>query len=132
MKKVFQYFLYVCFSPTGRINRAWWWLYALLAAVLRFLVVSVLSQGDPFLAFFNFFVVDVAFIYPGIVVSVKRFHDTNRSGWHMLWVLIPFFGALYILIVCGFFKGTDGENKYGDPSYLISKFKTKETYNVCL
>ena len=112
------------FSYKGRINRTGWWLYALLTAVLRFWVVGVLTQGeDPFLAFFNsligFTVVDVVFIYPGIVVGIKRFHDTNRSGWHMLWVLIPFFGALYILIVCGFFKGTDGENKYGDPSYLI-------------
>ena len=109
MKKVFQYFLYVCFSPRGRINRAWWWLYALFTAVLRFAVVGVLSQGDfslaSFISLFGFTAVDVVLIYPGIVVSVKRFHDTNRSSWHMLWVLIPFFGALYILIVCGFFKG---------------------------
>ncbi len=54
-----------------------------------------------------------------IVVSVKRFHDTNRSGWHILLGLIS--AGIYLLIVCGFFKGTDGENKYGDPSSLIEK-----------
>ena len=57
--------------------------------------------------------------YPSIVVCVKRFHDTNRSGFNILWMLIPTLGALYILIVCGFFKGTEGKNKYGEPSYLI-------------
>ena len=117
MTKVFQYFLYVCFSPTGRINRAWFWLYVLFSAVLRFSIVGVMSQGDPILATLNYFVVDVVLIYPGIMVSVKRFHDTNRSGWHILLGLIS--AGLYILIICGFFKGTDGENKYGAPSYLI-------------
>lgn len=51
--------------------------------------------------------------YTHIPVSIKRLHDRNRSGWNLLWGVIPIIGALYILIVCGFFKGTEGNNKYG-------------------
>lgn len=62
----------------------------------------------------------VLLVYSLIVMSIKRFHDTNRSGWKGLWVLIPAFGVFYILIVCGFFKGTHGENKYGESRDLKS------------
>ena len=34
MKKVFNYFFYVCFSTIGRINRAWWWFYIFLSNFL--------------------------------------------------------------------------------------------------
>ena len=114
MKKVLKYFLYVCFTRTGRINRAWWWLYTLLTRVLVFILYAISSE--PFIIWA---VAGFVLLYSDISATLKRFHDTNRSGWNLLWVLIPLFGALYILIVCGFFKGTDGENKYGAPSFLI-------------
>ena len=110
MKKVVQYFLYVCFSPRGRINRTWFWLYVLPVWGLHFYVVDVVSQWDPFLATLNFSVVNVVFLYLSIVVRIKRFHDLNRSGWNVLWMLFPFFGAFYILIVCGLAKGTEREH----------------------
>ena len=62
-------------------------------------------------------------IYPDISATIKRFHDTNRSGGNILWAIFPFFGALYILIICGFFKGIEGDNKYGEPSYLIEDWE---------
>ena len=122
MKKVFKYFLYVCFSPRGRINRAWWWAYTVLYVLYRSAtILSIVKSPSPVealdrLIFFDI-LVGVLLIYPSIVVSVKRLHDTNRSGWHVLLGLISM--GIYILIVCGFFKGTDGENPYGDPSSLI-------------
>ncbi|MXV75371.1 DUF805 domain-containing protein [Candidatus Poribacteria bacterium] len=126
MKGALKYFLYVCFSPKGRINRAWWWLYVALAkfwfygAIFWTLRSAYYSSNGVFhfsilVLIFTYF----GLIYPSIVVCIKRFHDTNRSGWHVLWGLIPPIGGLYILIVCGFFKGTAGDNKYGKPSYLI-------------
>ena len=59
---------------------------------------------------------------------MKRLHDTNRSGVHLFLILVPFFGALYLIIVCGFLKGMEGENKYGMPSNeLFSSEQTEKT-----
>ena len=30
-------------------------------------------------------------------VSVRRLRDVHRSGWNLLWMLIPLFGSLYLL-----------------------------------
>ena len=56
---------------------------------------------------------------------MKRLHDTNRSGVHLFLILVLFFCAMYILIVCGFLNGTEGENKYGMPSSRL--FSSEQT-----
>lgn len=125
MKKVFKYFLYVCFSTIGRINRAWWWFYVVISlavkVVLYILIFSVTIIPENFILIYFLFIIGLGIIpiYTDILATAKRFHDTNRSARNLYWAFFPFFGALYILIVCGFFRGTDGENKYGEPSFLI-------------
>jgi uncharacterized membrane protein YhaH (DUF805 family) len=54
----------------------------------------------------------LAVMIPSLAVAVRRLHDTNRSGWWFLIVLIPFIGALVLLI---FFvqDGQPGGNQYG-------------------
>jgi uncharacterized membrane protein YhaH (DUF805 family) len=54
-----------------------------------------------------------ASFFVGLAATVKRLHDTNRSGVYVLMALIPIIGLLYLLVCCGFLKGTDGENDYG-------------------
>ena len=51
-------------------------------------------------------------LIPGIAVSVRRLHDTDRTGWWLLMYLIPVIGALVFLV----FMVQDskpGENHYG-------------------
>ncbi len=67
--------------------------------------------------------VGITFYYVSIPISVKRFHDTNRSGWNVLWGLIPIFGPLYIIIVLGCLKGTEGPNAYGPPPTMFPQTK---------
>ena len=52
---------------------------------------------------------------PTISVHVRRLHDIGKSGWFYWIILIPFVGAILMIIwVCK--KGTEGENEYGsDP-----------------
>jgi uncharacterized membrane protein YhaH (DUF805 family) len=47
-----------------------------------------------------------------IAVSVRRLHDTSRSGWWLLIVLIPVIGAI-VLLVFMVLDGTPRENQYG-------------------
>ncbi len=51
-----------------------------------------------------------------ILVTIKRAHDRDRSGWFLLIVFIPFIGSLWLLIELGFLRGTVGGNRFGpDP-----------------
>jgi uncharacterized membrane protein YhaH (DUF805 family) len=54
-------------------------------------------------------------IVPGLAVTVRRLHDLDKSGWHLLIGLIPLVGGI-ILIVWYCTEGTRGPNRYGpDP-----------------
>ena len=54
----------------------------------------------------------LAIMIPGIAVTVRRLHDTDRSGWWLLIVLIPLIGAI-VLLVFLVQDGKPGENRYG-------------------
>jgi uncharacterized membrane protein YhaH (DUF805 family) len=52
--------------------------------------------------------------YIGIAVQVKRWHDTDRSGWWVLVNLVPIIGNIYALAVCGFIPSNLDYNQYGN------------------
>lgn len=57
----------------------------------------------------------IAIAWIGIVMTTKRLHDWDKSGWMQLIFLIPIVGLIF-WIVLFFVKGTPGANKYGaDP-----------------
>ena len=65
------------------------------------------------IAFLALLVLGLGLIVPGIAVSVRRLHDTNKSGWWLLLCFVPFVGSIVILVfMC--LEGTKGANKYGD------------------
>ena len=103
------------FSFKGRINRQTFWLYAVFAVVFMLVLGAVANSSDaaaPIVV--PLFLV---LLYADIAVSAKRLHDTNRTGWCLLVGIIPLIGSIYLLVVCGFFKGTEGDNRYGPPAY---------------
>jgi uncharacterized membrane protein YhaH (DUF805 family) len=57
-------------------------------------------------------IVGLALFLPSLAVGVRRLHDTDRSGWWLLIVLIPIIGWLVLLF---FFvsPGTPGPNRFG-------------------
>jgi uncharacterized membrane protein YhaH (DUF805 family) len=108
------------FSYNGRIRRMHFWLGLLGLWIVAFVVGMVLAMafhpamtmGLPQysgVGLIVYWLVNLAFAYMSIAIWVKRMHDTDRSGW---WVLLPIFN----IVVCGFFAGTAGPNKFGpDP-----------------
>ncbi|MCF8002554.1 MAG: DUF805 domain-containing protein [Halanaerobiales bacterium] len=77
------------------------------------LVSSVISLLLIFINIGVFFVYSLMVVLPSLGVTVRRLHDTNRSGWYILLELVPLIGGIYILILCAE-KGTPGENEYGE------------------
>jgi len=54
----------------------------------------------------------LAVLIPGIAVTIRRLHDTGRSGWWLLLVFIPLVGPI-ILIVFLVGGSQPGTNQYG-------------------
>ena len=54
----------------------------------------------------------LAVLIPGLAVSARRLHDTNRSGWWILTGLVPILGWIALLI---FYveDSRPGANQYG-------------------
>jgi uncharacterized membrane protein YhaH (DUF805 family) len=51
-------------------------------------------------------------LIPGIAVTVRRLHDSGRSGWWILIALIPLIGTI-ILLVFMVLDSQPGDNEYG-------------------
>ena len=94
----------------GRARRAeYWWFY--LATLILYLIVAVLSAIVKPL-FILWIILALGLIVPTIAVSIRRLHDTDKSGWFLLISLIPFVGGIILLV----FLATDstrGTNQYG-------------------
>ena len=109
----------LCFSFKGRINRPIYWgcvvsITVVCLATVTFVYWLLEDDFYDFVAYFIVFSI-LSSLFVLLAVTVKRFHDTNRSGVHVLIVLLPAIGLVYLLMVCGFLKGTEGENDYGPP-----------------
>jgi uncharacterized membrane protein YhaH (DUF805 family) len=57
----------------------------------------------------------LAMAIPSLSIAVRRLHDTDRTGWWLLLVLLPLIGII-VLMVFWAKDSTPGENRYGPDS----------------
>jgi len=97
----------------GRANRQKYWMFYLFYIIFYIalsVVDSFIGTGGLLGGLFA-----LGSFVPSIAIAARRLHDTNRSGWWQLIILIPLVG-LIVLIVFLAQKGTSDENKFGqDP-----------------
>ena len=55
----------------------------------------------------------LAFVLPSIAATIRRLHDTDRSGWWLLLGFVPFVSL--VLLVFPLLPGTPGGNRFGAP-----------------
>lgn len=103
------------FSLQGRIGRRSWWLWGVLALIGFVIYATVLLRVLGFSARHTDIAVNLLVLWPAIAVSVKRWHDRDKSGWWVLVWLVPLIGWLWALIQNGLLRGTPGANRYGEP-----------------
>lgn len=102
------------FSFEGRINRAAFWLGTLIIWVV--LAVAALLFARDSSTVFLYVIVAIAVLWPALAVTIKRWHDREKSGWWILIGLVPLIGPIWALVETGFLHGTVGPNQYGpDP-----------------
>jgi uncharacterized membrane protein YhaH (DUF805 family) len=131
-------FFQLLFSFSGRINRAKYWLAAVLYIVVLLLIAGIgIATGKMMLFLLIAVIIYIPMIISAIAVGIKRLHDRDKSGWWLLvfYVLpgvlsgladhvgpqIIFWLAGLAISIWGFvelgcLRGTSGANRFGpDP-----------------
>ena len=104
---------YACFS--GRARRREYWMFLLFLFIFSFVasivdIVLGMSVISLLLA--------LGTLLPHLGVTIRRLHDSGRSGWWCLLAFVPFFGILLIVFLC--LDSQPGENQYGPNPKAIS------------
>ena len=114
--------MWVLFSFEGRIPRRVYWGATLASTVAFFMgyFVTMLALGiEPesdasdgvFVALY------LPLLWITLALTVKRWHDRDKSAWWILIGLAPIIGPLWQFIELGCLRGTEGPNDYGpDPT----------------
>lgn len=105
---------YAVFS--GRSRRSEYWYFALFYLILyaACAIADGLTGSFDRASGIGLFtgVLTLALLIPSLSVSVRRLHDTGRSGWWLLIALVPLVGAIVLLV----FLAQDSEagtNRFG-------------------
>ncbi len=105
---------YAVFS--GRSRRSEYWYFALFYLIFYAVaaIVDVMAGTFDRASGIGLFtgILTLAFLVPSLSVSVRRLHDTGRTGWWLLIALVPLVGAIILLV----FLAQDSEaggNRFG-------------------
>lgn len=105
---------YAVFS--GRARRKEYWMFFLFNLIISIMLAVVDKMTGSFVEDVGMGIFEgiysLAIIVPSIAVSVRRLHDTDRSGWWLLIGLIPLIGAI-VLLVFMVQDSKPGHNQYG-------------------
>ena len=94
----------------GRAKRSEYWLFMLVHVIISAVLAALASVGPDFMYIVSVLYV-LALLVPQLAVGARRLHDTGKSGWLQLILLVPFIGWIIVLILM-VLPGQE-ENKYG-------------------
>jgi uncharacterized membrane protein YhaH (DUF805 family) len=91
----FQEAVRVCFAKyvdfEGEASRSEFWWFFLFTGVVSFALALVSNKLSGLFS--------LAVLVPFIAVTVRRLHDTNRSGWWVLIWILPVVGWLILVFL---------------------------------
>jgi uncharacterized membrane protein YhaH (DUF805 family) len=102
---------------SGRARRMEYWSFVLFNVIFAAIAMvldnifgiafqGIASTGPLYLIYV------LATFIPSLAVCVRRLHDTGKSGWMLLVSLIPFIGAIWLLVLF-LIEGDSTANEYG-------------------
>jgi len=102
---------YATFSGRAPRSEFWWFFLFTFLVNIAGNVVDAATGGAGLINL----AVALGLFLPSRAMAVRRLHDTDRSGWWYLIILIPLIG-LIVLLVWFVTRGTAGPNRFGpDP-----------------
>ena len=106
---------YAVFS--GRARRKEYWMFALINLLITLAVGAIETYvGSPGTVGMLY---SLAVLIPSLAVSVRRLHDTGRTGWWLLIALIPLIGGI-VLLVFMVQEGKEDNNDFGENPKLAA------------
>ncbi|MCX8649903.1 DUF805 domain-containing protein [Gilliamella sp. B2776] len=93
----------------GRARRKEYWMYMLFILIASFFTIILDKSLGLDLNITTIFL--LATTLPTLAVSVRRLHDTDKSGWWLLLQLVPF--GNIILFIFFLMDSTPGLNRFG-------------------
>lgn len=80
----------------GRATRPEYWWFSLFTVLAGFVGIAV----DLALHTYVFsLIASLGLLLPTLAVTVRRLHDTGRSGWWMFIALIPLVGSIWLIVI---------------------------------
>lgn len=97
---------------TGRARRKEYWLFYLLILIISIPLQLIHTSTESNIALWLYIGFYLAVLLPSLAVTVRRLHDTDRSGGWVFMLLIPIVGGIWIFILM-LLRGTEGSNRFG-------------------
>ncbi len=116
---LYNLFIANWFRVKGRSSRKEYIYRFLMMPIFISLTSLIIEYDDKHTSFITecmviiFCIISIIAIVQVFFVTHRRLHDLNASGWWQLITFIPLGQLMMIGFI--FFKGTEGDNKYGSP-----------------
>ena len=105
----------------GRASRKEFWAVMLFSVLISFALQLLYTLGFAIsdnlglLLALPFVIFALGMVIPQLAVSVRRLHDTDKSGWWLLLGLIPIFGIIALIVLFSL-ASSAGDNRFGEPA----------------
>ncbi len=100
---------------SGRARRQEFWMFALISGIISVTLTVIDGLIGTFstlgIGMLSGIYILVAML-PGTAMGVRRLHDTGRSAWWFLIVLVPLFGGIALFVFYAL-DSEPGTNEYG-------------------
>ncbi|EMT5435935.1 DUF805 domain-containing protein [Stenotrophomonas maltophilia] len=109
---------YTQFSGRASRSEYWWFqlfmmMFTVPLNVLGFIAGHINSTSLALVSSGLTLAVWLALALPLIAVTIRRLHDTDRSGWWLLLMLVPFAGLAVLVFML--LPSMQGDNRFGSP-----------------
>ena len=105
----------------GRATRKEFWAVMLFSVLISFALQLLYTLGFAIsdnlglLLALPFVIFALGMVIPQLAVSVRRLHDTDKSGWWLLLGFIPIFGTIALIVLFSLTSSV-GDNRFGEPA----------------
>ena len=105
----------------GRAARKEFWAVMLFSVLISFALQLLYTLGFAIsdnlglLLALPFVIFALGMVIPQLAVSVRRLHDTDKSGWWLLLGFIPIFGTIALIVLFSL-ASSEGDNRFGEPA----------------